>query len=129
MARGVHRRKSPRRRPSIRDEGCKIQDGCHEFHIFWRIILPLVKPALATLAIFTFLWSWDSFLWPIIVVDSEKMRTLPIGMALFRQTAGVQIIYNQLMAIAILGMIPVLAVFVALQRYFVQGIVMSGLKG
>lgn len=104
-------------------------DGASEFKIFRRIMLPLIKPVIATLGLFTFMWSWDSFLWPLIVIDSAAKRTVPLGIAMVTQMAGQRVLYNQLMAISIFGMVPVLIVFMLLQRHFVQGVVMSGLKG
>jgi len=103
-------------------------EGCSEFKIYWKIVMPLIKPVTATLGLFTFMWSWDNFLWPLIVIESEEMRTIPLGIAMVTQMAGARVQYNQLMAISIIGMIPVLIVFLFLQKYFVKGIVMSGLK-
>jgi multiple sugar transport system permease protein len=102
-------------------------DGASEFFVYFNIILPLVKSALATVAIITFMWSWDAFLWPLIVISSDNMRTVPLGLASFSEEEGL-IRYNQLMAAAAISMIPVVTVFVVLQRYIVRGIVMSGLK-
>ena len=105
-------------------------DGVREIGIFWRVILPLSMAATATLAIFTFLWNWDSFLWPLIVTDSEKLRTLPVGMVFFQQTAGGYTIkYPHVMAISILAMFPTTVVFLFLQKYFVKAITLTGIKG
>ena len=102
-------------------------DGASEPSIFRVIVLPLTKPALATLALLTFMNNWDSFLWPLVVTTGDAYRTLPVGLAAF-QTQYVTH-YEWIMAVATLVTLPVFALFLGLQRYFVQGIVMSGLKG
>jgi multiple sugar transport system permease protein len=105
-------------------------DGLNEVAVFSRIIVPLSMAATATLAIFTFLWNWDSFLWPLIVTDSEKLRTIPVGMVFFQQTAGGYTIkYPHVMAISILAMFPTTIIFLFLQRYFVKAITLTGIKG
>jgi multiple sugar transport system permease protein len=102
-------------------------DGASEPAIFRIIVLPLIQPALATLALLTFMGNWDSFLWPLVVTSGDTYRTLPVGLAAF-QTMYVTH-YEWIMAIATLVSIPVFVAFLSLQRYFVQGFVMSGLKG
>src|SRR5262245_49281966 len=102
-------------------------DGCGEFGIFWRIMAPLSRPAAAALAIFTFTGSWDSLLWPLIVTTKTALRTLPLGLALFRSEYMTS--YTSLMAASVWTTIPIVVLFVVLQRQFVQGIVISGLKG
>lgn len=102
-------------------------DGCHEWGIFWRILLPLIKPVLGTLAIFSFTDSWNSFLWPLIIMDSTSMYTLQVGLAFFRGQH--QVFPNLLMAANLVAIIPVLLLFVAAQRFFVQGIQFGGIKG
>ncbi|MDQ3412396.1 MAG: carbohydrate ABC transporter permease, partial [Chloroflexota bacterium] len=102
-------------------------DGGSEPRIFLEIVLPLSRTALASLAIFIFMWNWDSFLWPLLVVTQDELRTLPLGVALFESSYGTN--YPQLMAIAFLAMIPVLIVFLLLQRHFIQALTMSGIKG
>ncbi|MBB5234667.1 multiple sugar transport system permease protein [Deinococcus budaensis] len=102
-------------------------DGMHEFGIFWRIALPLVRPALASLAIFTFLGNWNAFLWPLIVIQQPQFRTLPIGTALFNGEAGTQ--WGLIMAASSLAVIPVLIVFAIFQKQIIEGIVLTGLKG
>jgi len=101
-------------------------DGCSEFQIYWRIILPNIKAALSALSIFIFLWSWDSFLWPLVVTSSSNTKTLPVGVAMFSNQWWTQ--YNLVMAGAVVIVLPVLIVFLMLQRHFIQGIVLSGLK-
>ncbi|WP_328902977.1 MULTISPECIES: carbohydrate ABC transporter permease [unclassified Streptomyces] len=104
-------------------------DGAGEWYIFWRIVIPLVKPALATLAIFVFLGSWNNFLWPLVATNDPDKYTLPVALATFAtdptKAAGSN---GVLMAGAFLVVLPVVAVFIALQRHFTQGIATSGLK-
>lgn len=101
-------------------------DGCSEFGIFWRIILPNCKPALGALALLSFRDTWDQFLWPFIVVSDNALKTFPLGLA---QMEGIDsAAYHQIMAIAVLGMIPAALIFLFFQRAFVRGIALSGLK-
>lgn len=103
-------------------------DAAGELHIFWRIALPLSKPALATLGVFTFLGSWNDFLWPLIIIGKDEMRTLPLAIAAL--SGGYYILsWPILMAGATFATIPVIVVFFLLQRYFVEGITLTGLKG
>ncbi len=102
-------------------------DGAGELRIFARVIMPLSGPAIATLTILTFLSSWNNFLWPLVVAQTQNMYTLPVAIALFSigQNANQ---YGLMMAGAVMIVVPVLAVFVALQRYFIQGVAMTGIK-
>lgn len=102
-------------------------DGASELRIYWQITLPLVRPALAALAIFRFMWSWNDFLWPVIIINSTENKTLPIGLAFFEEEFRTN--YNTLMAAATFVVIPVLVVFFAMQKQFVAGITLTGLKG
>jgi len=102
-------------------------DGANEFTIFFRIMLPLARPALATLALLTFLGNWNSFLWPLVVAQSENMYTLPIALALY-STGQYASQYALLMAGAVVVIIPVLILFIFLQRFFVQGAATTGIK-
>jgi len=102
-------------------------DGCSEFMIYLRIILPLLKPAIAAIFIFIFMANWDSFFWPLIVIDDVSKRTLPLGLGLFTQAFGVQN-WNLIMSATLVSIFPVLLVFLFLQRYFIKGISLSGLK-
>jgi multiple sugar transport system permease protein len=102
-------------------------DGAGEHYIFWRIIMPLCGPAIATLGILTFLGSWNSFLWPLVVATSDTMYTLPVAIALFA-TGQQETNIALLMAGSVVVIVPVLLVFIALQRYFTQGIAMTGIK-
>ncbi|OGS20364.1 MAG: sugar ABC transporter permease [Elusimicrobia bacterium RIFOXYA2_FULL_40_6] len=112
--------------PKDLEEAARI-DGCNHFTIYWKIIMPLAKPALATLSTFVFLGSWNNFMWPLIVTDSMEMRTLPIGLSAFQ---GLYLTsWHLLMAASIIVLAPILLVFIFNQRFFVKGIVMSGMKG
>lgn len=102
-------------------------DGFGEFRIFWKIAIPLVKPALAALCIFTFLGNWNAYIWPLIVVRSEEMRTLPVGIAFFSSESGSE--FHLIMAAAALAVVPVVVVFLIFQRQIIKGIVLTGLKG
>lgn len=101
-------------------------DGVSEFGLYWRIALPQIKPAMAALCIFTFLGNWNAFLWPMIVIQSASMRTLPVGIALFSGEAGSM--WNLIMASSALAVLPVLAVFAVLQRQIIEGITLTGLR-
>jgi multiple sugar transport system permease protein len=102
-------------------------DGAGEFRIFLRIFLPLTGPALATQAILTFLFSWNSFIWPLIVAQSNSTYTLPVGLAAASQQVHTTD-YGLLLAGAVVVMLPVLVLFLFLQKYFIEGISATGLK-
>jgi multiple sugar transport system permease protein len=102
-------------------------DGAGELRIFFSVILPLCGPALATLAILTFLGSWNNFLWPLVVAQTEDKYTLPVALALYSVGQN-STQYGLLLAGAVVVVVPVVAVFLILQRYFVQGIAMTGIK-
>jgi multiple sugar transport system permease protein len=102
-------------------------DGAGEYRIFFRIILPLCGPALATLAILTFLGSWNAFLWPLVVASTEDMYTLPVGVALFSIGQQQSDVALQMAAAAVV-VLPVVILFFAVQRFIVQGIATTGIK-
>lgn len=102
-------------------------DGASEIRIFLQVVIPLAKPALATLAIITFLGSWNNFLWPLVVATTEDKYTLPVALALY-STGQNQTDYGLLLAGAVVVVVPVLVVFLILQRHFVQGVAMTGIK-
>jgi ABC-type glycerol-3-phosphate transport system permease component len=110
------------------DDAARV-DGASTFDVFARICLPLAKPALATVAIFSFLSHWNDFLLPLIYLHSKENFTLAIGLNLFRAEQTSVTPWNQLMAVSLVVMIPPLLVFFFAQRYFIQGIVISGIKG
>jgi len=111
--------------PDTLIEAARI-DGASEIAIFARVILPLCRPVLATLAIFSFRESWDLFMWPLIILTKDNLKTLPLGIALFEN--AYQSAYNELMAVAAVSLIPVTLLFFLFQRAFVQGIALTGLK-
>ncbi|MCO5247188.1 MAG: carbohydrate ABC transporter permease [Anaerolineae bacterium] len=102
-------------------------DGCTEFGIYWRIMLPLSKPALATVAIFTFLAAWNDYIGPLLYLRSDYNFTVAIGLATFRGVMKTE--WNLLMAASTAMILPVILLFFFAQRYFVDGLVLSGLKG
>ncbi len=108
-------------------EEAALIDGASHLQIYSQVILPLAKPALATLATFTFLGSWNNFMWPLIVAHDLEIKTLPIGLAAFQGLHQTQ--WTLLMAASLVVMVPVIIVFLFNQRFFVRGIVMSGIKG
>ncbi|GAA4230422.1 multiple sugar transport system permease protein [Streptosporangium album] len=105
-------------------EAAKV-DGASEWRVYWQIVIPLTKPILATLGVFVFLWHWNDFLWPLVMSQSDEMRTLTVGLASMR-TEGSPLAV--LMASAALSVLPCLLVFAVLQRYLVNSIAMTGLK-
>jgi multiple sugar transport system permease protein len=112
--------------PTDLDDAARI-DGASSLDIWWRIALPLSTPALATLAIFTFMGQWNDFLWPLVVTNSLEMRTLPVGLSSFQSRYAIQ--WHLLMAGSTIALLPVLVLFVVGQRYFIQGITLTGMGG
>ncbi len=112
--------------PSELDDAARI-DGAGFLTVYWRIYIPLSGPALATLAVFVFLYSWNTLLWPLVVTNSIDMRTVPFGLALFFGRDQVQ--WHLLMAASTVAIVPTMIVFLAAQKYFVRGITMTGIKG
>jgi multiple sugar transport system permease protein len=102
-------------------------DGASELRILRSIIFPLAKPAIATLAIFTFVTAWNDFLWPLIVTNSENMRTLPVGLAMLSRKNSVN--WTDTMAGTVLTILPMLLVFAVLQRRFIEGLTAGAVKG
>lgn len=111
--------------PSI-DEAASI-DGASRWRLYWDIILPLARPGLIALAIFTFLGNYGSFLWPLIMIKSDHLRTLPIGMLNFDTVYGRQT--NLIMAASVMNIVPLIILFVASQKYLVKGIQVGAVKG
>ncbi|MCE5198553.1 MAG: carbohydrate ABC transporter permease [Armatimonadota bacterium] len=112
--------------PAELEDAAKI-DGCGYTSILRQVILPLSKPAIATLTTFTFMGFWGNFMWPLVVTISEQIRTLPIGLSYF---VGLHLTnYTQLMAASMMVVVPVILLFIFNQRYFVEGIKLSGLGG
>ena len=102
-------------------------DGCSELRIFFLVILPSVKPAMATLLIIKFMWSWNEFFWPMVVISSPEMKVVTMGLMSFTNMYFIE--YNLLTAAAVISILPILLIFITLQRWVVQAVVMSGLKG
>ncbi len=101
-------------------------DGAGEFRIFLRVVLPLSRPVIAVLVIFTFMWRWNDFAWPLVVLTDHDSLTLPLGLNLLRGETNPE--WGQVMALALLALLPMLLIFLIFQRYLVQGIASTGLK-
>ncbi|MFN2199576.1 MAG: carbohydrate ABC transporter permease [Caldilineaceae bacterium] len=112
--------------PIDMDEAARM-DGAGSFRIWAQVILPLAGPVLATLAIFNFQASWNDFLWPLVITNTENMRTIPIGLSSFQGQYSTE--WNLLMAGSVVALLPVLLIYVVGQKWFVQGITLSGLGG
>ena len=114
---------------SIPTELCEAArvDGMTEYGIYFKIMLPLSKPALSTLTIFTFVNTWNDFLGPYIYLTREKLKTIAIGLRMFIGQYSQE--YGLIMAASVVTLVPVVVVFLSLQKYFVQGIANTGLKG
>lgn len=102
-------------------------DGASRWTVYWRIILPLGKPALATLGVLSFMESWNAFLWPLFIVRDMELMTLPVGLAALHGRWLTQ--WNLVMAGTVITVLPMLAVYLLAQQYFVKGVVLSGIKG
>ncbi|TDL49810.1 carbohydrate ABC transporter permease [Paenibacillus dendritiformis] len=103
-------------------------DGCGEFRMFWKIALPLSGPALATVAIFTFIWTWNDLLGPVLYLSSQDKFTLPVGLAAMMSSKFRIAPYNLLMCASIMTTLPVVAIFAVAQKRFTEGIVLTGIK-
>jgi len=112
--------------PKDLDEAARI-DGAGFFHIYRTIAMPLARPAVSAVAIFTFVWSWNNLLWPLLALTNPKLMTIPVGLATVQGTYGIR--YADTMASAILGALPLVLVFLLFQRRIVEGIAGTGLKG
>ncbi len=108
------------------DDAARV-DGASSFRIWWQIALPLSGPALASLAIITFMGQWNNFLWPLVVTNSDSMRTLPVGLASFQGQYSTQ--WHLLMAGSVISMLPILVIYVIGQKWFVKGIALTGMGG
>ena len=114
--------------PQDFEDAAKI-DGASSWRIFWQVILPLSKPALATLTLFTFMGNWGSFMWPLLVIDSVEKKTLPIGLTYFQelyQYASPN--WPLLMAGSVVAMVPMILLFLLNQRFFIEGIRLTGVQ-
>lgn len=111
--------------PKELGESARI-DGASDFKIFWKVYLPLAKPSLTTLGIMTFQAGWNAFMWPMIVLNSDEMKTVQVGLAAFQYNYNTN--YGPLMAGTIIATLPVLIIFIFAQRNYVQGIANAGIK-
>lgn len=108
------------------DESARM-DGANSFQIWWKVLMPLVKPSLVTLTIFTFVSAWGDFLWPLIIVNDQNMFTLPLGLNMLSGTFTSD--WRLIAAGAIISMIPVIVIFLLLQRFFIGGAMKGAIKG
>lgn len=113
--------------PKDLEESARI-DGCNLFQTFFKIALPLALPTVATLAIFTFVTTWNSFMWPLIVTNSEGMRTLPVGLAIYKGSFREITMWGELLACSVICTIPVIGVFLLGKKYFISDILQGGVK-
>jgi multiple sugar transport system permease protein len=111
---------------TVLEEGARL-DGAGYFEIWWRIIMPLASPAMATLGIFSFMGAWNSFLWTFIMMSISEMRTLTAALRSLQTEYGTE--WGMIMAGSLIVMLPMLIIFLMAQRYFVRGIATSGLAG
>lgn len=113
--------------PKDLEEASKI-DGCNIFETFYKIALPLALPTIATLSIFTFISSWNSFMWPLIVTNSDSMRTLPVGLAIFKGSFREITLWGDLLACAVICTIPTVIVFLVGKKYFINDLLQGSIK-
>jgi len=112
--------------PSSLMDAARI-DGCGEFRLFWKVVMPLARPGLAVLAIFTFVGQWSSFFWPLLIANDTAHRVIQVGLATFKYENTTD--YGAMMAGAVLASIPIAILFVSMQKHFLKGITIGGLKG
>jgi multiple sugar transport system permease protein len=112
--------------PRDLDEAARV-DGAGFFRTYWTIIMPLARPVVSAVAIFSFVWAWNNLLWPLLVLTNPKLMTIPVGLATVQGAYGIR--YADTMASAILGALPLVLVFLLFQRRIVEGIAGTGLKG
>ncbi len=113
--------------PRELDEAAVI-DGCSTFGIFWRVVLPLCTPALITVAIFSFYWTWDDFMGPLIYLNNVKLQTVSLGLRMFADPSSVTA-WGPMFAMSVLSLLPQFIVFLFFQKYLVEGIATTGIKG
>jgi ABC-type glycerol-3-phosphate transport system permease component len=112
--------------PLALDEAARI-DGANHWQIFWNVVMPLARPGIITLVIFTFMGNYGSFFWPLVLIKSEHLRTLPIGMLFFDSSYGRQT--NLIMAASVMNILPLIILFICTQRFIVKGIQLGAVKG
>ena len=108
-------------------EEAAIVDGCSRIGVYWRVLIPNSKPVMGTMALFAFLWSWNDFLWPLVVVKEESLKTIQLGLSVFDQEQGTA--WAELMAASVMAVIPVILLYLFVQRFLVSGGLTSGVKG
>ena len=108
-------------------EEAAIIDGCSLARVFWTILVPNAKPVMGTMSLFAFLWTWNDFLWPLIIIKNDALNTLQLGLSSFNQEVGTR--WAELMAGSVMVTIPVILLYLFLQRFLNQGIATTGLKG
>ncbi len=114
--------------PAELEDAARI-DGCGSWQTLWLVLLPVIRPSVATVALFAFVGNWNAYFWPLIVTQSNQMRTLPVGLRYFLADPDLGTDWAALMAASTLVLLPVLGVFLATQRQFVQGLMAGSLKG
>lgn len=113
--------------PKDLEDSAKI-DGCNRFQTFFKIALPLGMPAIATLSIFTFVTSWNSFMWPLIVTNTDSMRTLPVALAIFKGSFREVTLWGELFACSVICTIPVIIIFLIGKKYFINDLLQGAVK-
>ena len=108
-------------------EEAAIVDGCSRIGVYWRILVPNSKPVMGTMALFAFLWSWNDFLWPLVVVKQDHLKTIQLGLSVFDQEQGTA--WAELMAASVMAIVPVIFLYIFLQRFLVSGGLTTGVKG
>jgi multiple sugar transport system permease protein len=108
-------------------EEAAFLDGASHWTVFWRVVLPLSRPGLAALTIFSFMSSWNSFLWPLLITTDQQLMTLPLGLSTLQ--GQYTTVWNQIMAGTVISIVPIIVVYLLAQRHFVEGMTLSGLKG
>ncbi len=107
-------------------EDAAVIDGCNSLQVLVKIFLPLSKPAISTIAVFSFMWSWNSYFWPLLIVNVPQMRTVQLGLAMFRNEGGMQ--WGQFMAGSVIATLPILIAYFFAQKHFIKSITLTGLK-
>ena len=110
-------------------EDASVIDGCNKFQMFIKIVCPLAMPAITTLAIFTFISSWNSFIWPLIITTTESMRTLPLGLAVFKGSYREVIEWGDLLACSVICVLPAIGVFLAGRKFIMNDMMKGSIKG
>ncbi|MBU0711587.1 carbohydrate ABC transporter permease [bacterium] len=112
--------------PKDLEDAAKV-DGCGHLRFLWKILLPTARPALSTIGLFTFLFHWRDYLWPLVITNTTEMRTLPVGLRYFVSEQGTQ--FHYMMAASIIVTIPIVLIYLFAQKQFIKGVTMTGLKG